>query len=289
LAEILGENYKCIFIVHNPSERVEKLIRQALESIEIIKITNPFDLSFCNWLTRGDIVVLDGYHFTTDFQRSVRKNEVKLICIDDLHDRHYVADAIINHGGGLLTEKDFSKEVYTKLFLGLDYPMIRKEFGAISNDTFKKDSLLICLGSTLQNGVLNRVLSALSTHSIFSKIDVLGEKNGEIKSDFKFITFEQDVRKLIAIINDYEFILCPASTFFIETFFLKKKIICGYFVDNQNDGYNYFVKSDFCVGVGDLKEFSEKRLNKAMDEMETKNIKFKELNENNILNIFNEI
>ena len=42
------------------------------------------------------IVVLDGYHFDTNYQTKIKQKGCKLVCIDDLHDKHFVADIIIH-------------------------------------------------------------------------------------------------------------------------------------------------------------------------------------------------
>ncbi|MBW1697336.1 MAG: UDP-2,4-diacetamido-2,4,6-trideoxy-beta-L-altropyranose hydrolase [Deltaproteobacteria bacterium] len=74
-------------------------------------------------------VVLDGYHFNSEYQRKVKEiGHNKLLVIDDMaHLDHYYADIVLNlnlHG----EELSYSREAYTRLLLGTRYVLIRREF-----------------------------------------------------------------------------------------------------------------------------------------------------------------
>ena len=71
-------------------------------------------------------MVLDNYFFTTDYQRTIKEKGCCLVCVDDMHDKHYVADVVINHG--LTDESLFDVEPYTKLCLGGDWALLRHPF-----------------------------------------------------------------------------------------------------------------------------------------------------------------
>ena len=45
---------------------------------------------FLSHLQGDEIVVLDNYFFTTDYQRAIKQKGCRLVCIDDMHDKHYV-------------------------------------------------------------------------------------------------------------------------------------------------------------------------------------------------------
>ena len=49
-----------------------------------------------------------------------------MVCIDDMHDKHYVADVVINHGQ--TNSALFDVEPYTKLCLGFDWALLRSPF-----------------------------------------------------------------------------------------------------------------------------------------------------------------
>ncbi len=73
-------------------------------------------------------VVLDGYHFDPAYQRRIKVAGHPLLVIDDMaHLDHYDADVILNqniHAAQL----DYSCEPDTRLLLGTDYVLLRREF-----------------------------------------------------------------------------------------------------------------------------------------------------------------
>ena len=73
-------------------------------------------------------LVLDGYHFDSDYQLNVKKTDNKLLVIDDMaHLPHYYADIILNqnlHANDL----HYVCEPYTRLLLGTKYVLLRREF-----------------------------------------------------------------------------------------------------------------------------------------------------------------
>ena len=73
-------------------------------------------------------VVLDGYHFDPAYQRRVKKTDHPLLVIDDMaHLDHYYADVVLNQNIHAL-QLEYSCEPYTRLLLGTDYVLLRREF-----------------------------------------------------------------------------------------------------------------------------------------------------------------
>lgn len=94
------------------------------------------------------IFVLDGYHFSTAYQKKIKDLDHALVCIDDLQSYHFVADAVINPAGGV-NEKYYSKEEYTQVYTGPKYAMLKRPFLRVDNKKRQTDngqSILICMG-----------------------------------------------------------------------------------------------------------------------------------------------
>jgi len=73
-------------------------------------------------------IILDGYHFDTEYQRKLKETGSSLLVIDDMaHLDHYVADIILNQN---ISAEDlsYSCEADTKLLLGTSYTLLRNEF-----------------------------------------------------------------------------------------------------------------------------------------------------------------
>ena len=84
-------------------------------------------LRWVNALQGNEIVVLDGYNFDTVYQTEIKSKGCKLVCIDDIHAYHFVADVVINHAPDISREQ-YSCESYTKLYLGTEYLLLKKLF-----------------------------------------------------------------------------------------------------------------------------------------------------------------
>ena len=80
---------------------------------------------------RAELVVVDGYEFGADFQRSLKMGGLSVLFLDDNgHAGSYSADLVLNqnlHAGESMYE---GREPYTRLLLGTTYSLLRREFGA---------------------------------------------------------------------------------------------------------------------------------------------------------------
>ena len=81
---------------------------------------------------KPDWVVVDGYRFSADYQRTLRAAGFKILFFDDYgHARHYFADLVLNQNVSASAELYADREPHTRLLLGTRYCMLRREFGEI--------------------------------------------------------------------------------------------------------------------------------------------------------------
>lgn len=123
---MLKDDFDCVFVTQSPTVYQKTEVAKVCELAEVPATEEKFSL-FLDMLDGDEIVVLDNYFYDTDYQRAVKAKGCKLVCIDDLHDKHYVADVVINHSPGI-SEGDFSTAPYTRLCLGVSYALLRKPF-----------------------------------------------------------------------------------------------------------------------------------------------------------------
>lgn len=106
------------------------------------------------------IIVLDGYGFNTAYQRKIKGAGYYLVCIDDIHASHFVADMIINHAPSA-TAHSYSLEAYTTLAFGLRFALLSPPFLRIArspHDNKNPQEIFICLGGAdPDNGTLGVV------------------------------------------------------------------------------------------------------------------------------------
>lgn len=77
-------------------------------------------------------VVVDGYQFDGAYQRRIKDQGIRLLCIDDYgHTDRYFADIILNqniYAKDVCNKLYSHREPYTQLLLSTRYAMLRKEF-----------------------------------------------------------------------------------------------------------------------------------------------------------------
>ncbi len=153
LAEMLKDEFECVFLIQNPLPRIKQQIVEVCNDILELPETSDYIEEATRikemFLTGDEIVVLDGYVFDTEYQIAIKERGSKLVCIDDIHAYHFVADGVINHSGGARRE-DYSAEPYTKFFIGLRYALLRKPFrdAARNRDCNQQasENIFVCLG-----------------------------------------------------------------------------------------------------------------------------------------------
>lgn len=130
LAEILRDNFEVIFAICEPESHILIAINSICDHIiSLPKTTQALDFTseLIPHLKKNDVVVIDGYQFATDYEKKIKAAGVVVATINDIPDRHFVADAVINFCGAI-SKNAFSKECYTQLCLGLDYLFLRSPF-----------------------------------------------------------------------------------------------------------------------------------------------------------------
>lgn len=105
------------------------------------------------------VIVLDGYHFRTEYQRTLKTGGVKLVCVDDIMAYRFVADVIVNHAGGI-TPADYDAPEETRFCLGLSYALLQSVFRTVPDreDGQQGEEGFICLGGADPPNATLRVL-----------------------------------------------------------------------------------------------------------------------------------
>jgi len=307
LAEMVGVYFDCHFIIRNPPSILKSQILDVCKSIIELPDTdnNEAEVRMLtrDYLNGKEIVILDGYHFQTEYQRIIKNKGCYLVCIDDIHAYHFVADAIINHIGGI-TEDRYSKESYTKLFLGPEYSLIRKEFwqsqkngDALRRESNSYSNCLLCMGGSDPNNCTQKMLFHLTKIKTIESINiVIGETYpfeeelklaNEIIANKNIKIYKSVNAQLIAdLINISDFGVFPASTIALEAHALKLPMMIGYHVENQIEAYDYWVNMGFAIGLGEFNFVTEKSLYVALENLHSIGFLNLTANETKLLNIF---
>ncbi|MGW1455559.1 UDP-2,4-diacetamido-2,4,6-trideoxy-beta-L-altropyranose hydrolase [Salegentibacter agarivorans] len=267
LSHMLKNDFDVHFFSYTIPENLYKHLLDQEYKVSIIK--NEFD--FFSHLTGQEIVVLDNYDFDFNYQKRIKDKNCKLVCIDDLHDKKFCADLIINHAPGI-TAKDYSVEENAQFALGLNYALLRPVFlnAALNNISNSSGSLMICFGGSDYLNLTQLVLKVILKNSNFNLINVvIGEGYKETESLKELILAHENVilhralkeEKMLEVMQNSEYAIVPASGILMECIAVGLKVISGMYVDNQKLVYNNFNKSGAFIDAGD---FSEKKLIHAL-------------------------
>lgn len=112
-------------------------------------------------------VVLDGYHFDSDYQEQLRAAGCRLLVIDDnAHLSCYDADMVLNHGIQA-QQLDYCYAAGCTLLLGTRYALLRPEFARVAAAEKlipqRAGKILVTLGGSDPENVTESVIQALAT------------------------------------------------------------------------------------------------------------------------------
>ena len=209
-----------------------------------------------NWLAKNyspesHLIIADGYHFISSYQKTIKSLGYKLIYIDDLTTEYMYADMVINHSPYVKME-DFDTEYYTKLLLGTNYALLRPSF---LNEAKKEriitsvKNVFICFGGADPFDLTLKATKAICELNKFQEINIVlggAYKHQEIfeleESGLTKINIHKNLSELdlIKLMKDCQLAIAPASTILYELCCVKSPILSGFYVDNQKLIYKGF-------------------------------------------------
>ena len=205
-----GEIY---FVMNNPQSLESRI---SMENMNLIKLEeNPASqddalklIDIFNELN-GDWIVVDGYHFKSDYLDVIKQNNIKVLLFDDEGKLdNYSSDIILNQNLHAHSINYKSLESYTKLLLGTPYVLLRTEFLNYLN--YKKlikevaTNVLVTLGGSDKNNYSLKVLKAITNikDSSINIIVLLGSKNPHKQIILDFIEKSSFNITLLQNVND---------------------------------------------------------------------------------------
>ncbi len=159
--------FKPVFVIQRGAESVRSRLEK--EGFEINLLESSQESEWARNLAKkffAPWVVMDGYHFTAEDQRSIKAAGLKLLLIDDLGEcGPYTADIVLNQNIFAKDGMYRDREKSTKCLLGMKYALLRKEFGYVAGAEKKIETsclkILVTLGGADSGNVTARVIEAL--------------------------------------------------------------------------------------------------------------------------------
>lgn len=276
LAEMLSAEFECIFVTREIPESIENQINSICKGLYKIPVHVNVGTNEIEWIgkhlsKKGEIFILDGYHFDTDYQRAIRAHNYHLICIDDLANKHYVADVVINHTGGW-SVKDFSAESYTQFCLGAEYALLKQPFlEAVKKRDFsttKTQNILLCLGGAdPKNDTLN-ILKRLKALNTKEKIKViLGAAYLHREALKKYISLHLpnvelfsniSPKEMAVVMRECPVAILPPSTIAYEYLHVGGMLFLHQIADNQKYIKRFLLRNKLAFELDKLGKLTEK-------------------------------
>lgn len=209
------------------------------------------------------IIIADGYHFKSGYQKLIKSLNYKLMYIDDLCKEKLYADVVVNHSLGLQAS-DFNTNGNTIFALGTKYAILRPLFIEASKKNrviSSIDTLFICFGGSDFYDITNTCLKGVLTISNLKQIHVVlggAYKHDQIYETLKgneskvFLYNNLSEKEILNLMNDCQLAIVPSSTISYEVCSVKMLVLGGYYVDNQENIHNGFVKHNLIYDGGDF-------------------------------------
>lgn len=224
---------------------------------------DAFDRFFLEKVGKEDIVVLDNYYFSTAYQREILARGARLVCIDDMHDRHFVSDVVMTFCP--LRREEFSLEDSTLFYGGMEWSFLREPFlrPAVERDAVRPRRVVMAMGGADPQRLTPKILSLLLEADPEIKVEVIaGDTVDAGPSDPKRVTIHRRLSagEVAALFDRCDLGVFPASTICVEAFARRLPVAAGYFVDNQEEFFKRGVEAGWFAPLGCLLDGSEELL-----------------------------
>lgn len=235
---------------------------------EIEYIVSSFDIAHA-------LLIIDGYGFTSEYEKLLILHGAQIIAIDDLHNRHFYAHYIINQSD-TVREQDYSKESYSSLFSGFSKALIRKEFFVPDNTVQQSISdIFITLGGTYFPNVFTTIIKALQPLTDITNIHVLAPSHNNARLELQSIQslgkhihiYENiDAKQIIEIACICKLAICPASVSALELSAIGIGLFVGITAENQRDTYDALRAKQMAIAIGNILDISAENLTNILQE-----------------------
>jgi UDP-2,4-diacetamido-2,4,6-trideoxy-beta-L-altropyranose hydrolase len=161
----------CVFAMAESTPAVEQRLRREgmkVERLAAVAGTRE-DTKQVGRLARENNarwIVLDGYHFDSAYQRAIKAEEFKLLCVDDQgRAETYSADLVLNQNLHANMSLYSRRDSATRLLLGPRYAMLRREFHACR--TWRRTipeiggKILVTMGGSDPNNLTMKVIEGI--------------------------------------------------------------------------------------------------------------------------------
>jgi len=265
LADMLKDNFSCTFFTVHPTDYQLGELKKVCNYVALDEDTK-FD-DFLSYLKGDEIVVLDNYFNTTEYHTQIKKRCYKLVCVDDPHGIRYNCDVLVSHG--FVRPVDFDVPSGVIVVTGVEWALLRSPFlKAISTKKERDKSIVVNFGGSDSFNVTERIVEQLLGLQLPYTIKVilgdrvyLSDYCRKGVDNFRNLSAEE----MAALFETASIGFFSASTVCIEGLSRGLPMIVGYYIDNQEMGYQRMSERKIISPIGDLRQSSPDDIIAALD------------------------
>jgi len=228
----------------------------------------------------ADWIVVDGYHFGAEYQKTIKDSGLSLLFIDDYgHADHYYADIVLNQN--IYADMSFYQhyEPYTRFLLGTKYALIRKEFLKWSG--WHRDipnvarKILVTLGGSDPANVTLKVIDAVRTVDLdgLEVVVVVGGTNPhfdlihETVKDLSNFTLIKNAENMPELMAWADIAISAGGSTCWELAFLGTPFITISIADNQKPVMLTLSTQKAAINLGDGHTLNKKEISDQLKEV----------------------
>ncbi len=233
---------------------------------------------FLTYLNKELVVILDGYNFTQAQEHQYRAKSHKLVAIDDLHNREFAADAIINHSPSAKPDQ-YNGLTRATLLLGERFCLLRESFIIAARSKFQKQKyLLLCVGGSDSLGLTAKILKVLLDHYQDFVVKVILGPSFQDHEKLELLLKSQpqpvnvlkslDERQMSEVMKAADYAIVPSSGILLECVCCSCKVLTFWYADNQNELHDHLVSNFGSLSFGDNRQaFQVEKFLSSMDQL----------------------
>lgn len=256
LVDELKSNFECVMFTQDPSPYQIKETKVLCQLVTLPADASRFDM-FLDYLVGDEIVVLDNYFYTTDYQQAIKNKGCKLVYIDDMHDKHFVADVVINHGFAQV--EDYDVAPYTRLCIGPKYALLRQPFLSHQHKERLSHSWIVFFGGVDLLNLTKKTIETIQKEEPSADIiAIVGDTYPFMNQLFSMkdvsIKSRLSARELVDLLAATERVVCSASTVCYEALSQGCIVYAGWYMDNQKLFYEGLKEHKYIIPMGNLRD-----------------------------------
>ena len=222
----------------------------------------------CEW------IVVDGYHFTADYQRALKAAGFRVLFLDDYgHAQYYSADLVLNQNVCATAALYTNRHPQTQLLLGPRYCLLRREFSAWRD--WRREvppmgrRVLVTMGGSDPENLTERVVDALVLIELDELEAIVVVGGSSPHSDLlespagqrgKNISVRRDVTNIAELMAWADFAVSSAGTTCWELCLLALPALLVDVAENQTELAQELARRNCAIHLGGPRDFTVEQL-----------------------------